>query len=77
MSIPSASASSEQIIEFQKSESLSNLMSNGMINNWVRCSGDKPGIIENSDGTKFYIPPKSTFHVGDVKDIEQYSRAHG
>uniref|UniRef100_A0A1I7UU84 Methyltransferase-like protein 2 n=1 Tax=Caenorhabditis tropicalis TaxID=1561998 RepID=A0A1I7UU84_9PELO len=71
--IPSLAMSSEQIVEFQKNKKIDKLMCNGMISNWVHCSGEEPGIIESSNGDRFLIPSESTFHVGDAKDVETYS----
>ncbi|EGT56249.1 hypothetical protein CAEBREN_22992 [Caenorhabditis brenneri] len=73
ISIPSTSMSSNQIVEFSKYEKLDNLLCNGMISNWIRCTGNEASIIENSENEKFFIPPGSTFHIGDVKEIEMYS----
>uniref|UniRef100_A0A8R1E888 Methyltransferase n=1 Tax=Caenorhabditis japonica TaxID=281687 RepID=A0A8R1E888_CAEJA len=32
--------------------------------------------LDFANGIKFYVPPKSTFHVGDVTDVHQYSSIH-
>ncbi|CAI2346127.1 unnamed protein product [Caenorhabditis sp. 36 PRJEB53466] len=76
--VPSgAMTSSEQVVEVEKRERVEDLMCNGMISNWIRFQNNSPvGIIRNSDGIQFFLPPNSTFHVGDVADIEQFSAIH-
>ncbi|EFO91322.1 hypothetical protein CRE_11815 [Caenorhabditis remanei] len=70
---PPKRMASTQVIEFESIERMDNLMCNGIISNWISCSENSPGIIEDSENHKFYIPPGATFHVGDVTDVEQYS----
>ncbi|ULU06820.1 hypothetical protein L3Y34_018545 [Caenorhabditis briggsae] len=53
--------------------STNKLLCNGIISNWIKCSQEKPGVVENGESQKIFIPPGATFHVGDVADVEQYS----
>ncbi|UMM18747.1 hypothetical protein L5515_014668 [Caenorhabditis briggsae] len=53
--------------------STNKLFCNGIISNWIKCSQEKPGVVENGESQKIFIPPGATFHVGDVADVEQYS----
>ncbi|CAP24036.1 Protein CBG02487 [Caenorhabditis briggsae] len=70
---PSTSMSSTQVITFQRFQKLDKLLCNGIISNWIKCSQEKPGVVENGESQKIFIPPGATFHVGDVADVEQYS----
>lgn len=70
--------SSEQIVEISKNpEKIDDLLCNGMISNWIHCPATSSRIMENSENVKFHVPPGATFHVGNVTDVEGYSRLHG
>ncbi|CAI5442202.1 unnamed protein product [Caenorhabditis angaria] len=63
------------ILEIDDDSHFSSLFCNNIMSSWIRNSSDSAKIL-TSDENRFLIPPNSIFHIGDITDINSYSKYH-